>query len=128
MSTTALNRLKQLLKSQSYLLPKNDEYMCHTLPKHKDRLRALTNFSGSNGYVVIHTAKKSQFVTDSRYDLQAFKEVDSVEFDISTKATPMSKILSGCKVLADAKLFTVGQVKQLGDSVEILAGSVPLVD
>ena len=61
--------------------------------------------------------------------MQAYKEVDSVEFDISTKATPVSKMLSsGKKVLADAKLFTVGQVKQLGDSVEILSGSAPLVD
>ena len=56
---------------QAYILPKNDEFMNTNLSEHADRLRALINFTGSNGYAIItaNETEKNQFVTDSRYEI-----------------------------------------------------------
>ena len=41
-----------------------------------DRLQRLTNFTGSNGAVIVFTDKKPVFITNSRYKLQSQMEVD----------------------------------------------------
>jgi Xaa-Pro aminopeptidase len=38
---------------QAYIVPKNDEYMSSYIPKDKDRLYKLTNFTGSNGLAIV---------------------------------------------------------------------------
>ena len=91
-----LNTLRQKLASkgvQAYVLPKTDEFMSAYIPKEKDKLYKLTNFTGSNGMVIVYAdgvmnddEKKSQrkplFITDSRYKLQASLELDKDLFDI----------------------------------------------
>jgi len=90
-----LSSLRQKLASkgvQAYVLPKTDEFMSAYIPKEKDKLYNLTNFTGSNGMVIVYAdgvmndEKKSQrnplFITDSRYKLQASLELDNDLFDI----------------------------------------------
>jgi Xaa-Pro aminopeptidase len=78
-----LKSLRQKLASkgvQAYVLPKTDEFMSAYIPKEKDKLYKLTNFTGSNGMVIVYAdgvmyedGKKAQrkplFITDSRYKL-----------------------------------------------------------
>ena len=68
-----VNKLKKLLKLfnlDGYIIPKNDEYFGEYIPKHKDRLKFITNFSGSYGFAII--LKDSCFLlVDGRYTLQA---------------------------------------------------------
>ena len=68
-----VNKLKKLLKLfnlDGYIVPKNDEYFGEYIPKHKDRLKFITNFSGSYGFAII--LKDSCFLfVDGRYTLQA---------------------------------------------------------
>ena len=73
----------QLLKKSKfdgYLLNASDEYLDEFVPKHLQRLKWLTGFSGSNGFAII-SEKYKAFFTDGRYLTQAKYELDA-EFEI----------------------------------------------
>ena len=53
-----------------YLVPKNDEYFNEYVSQSSDRLKFISNFSGSAGFSVILKSKNYLFV-DGRYTIQA---------------------------------------------------------
>src|SRR6056300_724699 len=66
-----IRKLRLLLKTQSIdenIIPKNDEFFSEYA--NKDRLKKITNFTGSAGYAIILKNKNYLFV-DSRYTIQA---------------------------------------------------------
>ena len=66
-----LKKLKKnlnLLNLDGYVVPKNDEFFSEY--SQKDRLKIISNFSGSAGYAVILKNKNYLFV-DGRYTIQA---------------------------------------------------------
>jgi Xaa-Pro aminopeptidase len=63
------NLLKQY-KLDGYIIPKNDEYFNEYVSSAKDRLKFISNFSGSAGFAVILKNKNYLFV-DGRYTIQA---------------------------------------------------------
>ena len=68
-----VNKLKKLFKKYNldgYIVPKNDEFFSEYIPENKDRLKFISNFSGSYGFAVILKDKNYLFV-DGRYTLQA---------------------------------------------------------
>ena len=68
-----INKFKKLfnfLNLDGYIVPKNDEFFSEYIPKFKDRLQFITNFSGSYGFAIILKNKNFLFV-DGRYTLQA---------------------------------------------------------
>tara|TARA_Y100000590_G_scaffold251816_1_gene282764 strand:+ start:1500 stop:3209 length:1710 start_codon:yes stop_codon:yes gene_type:complete len=71
-----MNKLKKLrkflkiYKLDGYLVPKNDEYFNEYVGKSKERLKFISNFSGSAGFAVILKNKNYLFV-DGRYTTQA---------------------------------------------------------
>ena len=68
-----INKLKKLLNFYNldgYIIPKNDEFFGEYIPKNKDRLKFISNFSGSFGFALILKDKNYLFV-DGRYTLQA---------------------------------------------------------
>lgn len=70
---TKLKKLKKLFntyKIDGYIVPKNDEFFGEYIPKNKDNLRFISNFSGSFGFALI--LKKTNYLfVDGRYTLQA---------------------------------------------------------
>ena len=51
-----INRLKKLFNYYSldgYIVPKNDEFFGEYVPKNKDKLKFISNFSGSYGFALI---------------------------------------------------------------------------
>ena len=47
-----INKLKKLFKNydlDGYIVPKNDEFFSEYIPENKDRLKFISNFSGSYG-------------------------------------------------------------------------------
>ena len=51
-----MERLKKLINNQrvsGYIIPKNDEYFNEYIHESKDRLKFISNFSGSAGFAVI---------------------------------------------------------------------------
>jgi Xaa-Pro aminopeptidase len=68
-----MKKFKNLLKQyklDGYIIPKNDEYFNEYISSAKDRLKFISNFSGSAGFAVILKNKNYLFV-DGRYTIQA---------------------------------------------------------
>jgi len=68
-----IKKLKKLLKTykiDAYVVPKNDEFFEEYVAKHEDKLKFISNFSGSYGFALILKNKNYLFV-DGRYTLQA---------------------------------------------------------
>jgi len=107
-----LNILKKNFKKldiDGYIIPKNDEFFSEY--SKKDRLKIISNFTGSAGYAVILKNRNYLFV-DGRYTIQA-----QLESGNNFKILDYKKILN-CSVFKnlllgfDPKLFTSLQIKK----------------
>jgi len=70
-----MNKIKKIRKFfkpfmiDGYLVPKNDEYFNEYVNESSDRLKFISNFSGSAGFAVI-LKKKNYLFVDGRYTIQ----------------------------------------------------------
>jgi len=68
-----IKKLRKFFKSfmiDGYLVPKNDDYFNEYISRFNDRLKFISNFSGSAGFALILKNKNYLFV-DGRYTIQA---------------------------------------------------------
>ena len=65
-----LRKFIKIYKLDGYLVPKNDEYFNEYVSQSSDRLKFISNFSGSAGFAIILKNKNYLFV-DGRYSVQA---------------------------------------------------------
>ena len=66
-----IKQLKKIFKREGidgYIVPKNDEFFSEYIPDHSDRLKFVSDFTGSFGFALILTDKNYLFV-DGRYTL-----------------------------------------------------------
>ena len=105
-----IKKLRQVFKKEKidgYLISKNDQFFGEYIPDHNDRLKYISNFSGSYGYSIILKNKNYLFV-DGRYTLQANNQSGKY-FKIITFPNKMPKdILKNKKLVIgfDPRLFT----------------------
>lgn len=105
-----INKLKKLFQDNNidgYIIPKNDEFFSEY--SNPDRLRRISNFSGSSGLALILNNQNHLFV-DGRYTLQA-KNQSGNKFQIHqipfvTPKTILSKKQKTLSLGFDPKLFT----------------------
>ena len=103
-------KLKAFLKKEridGYLIPKNDEFFSEYTTEHFDRLKYITNFSGSTGFSLVLKDKKYLFV-DGRYTLQANDQSGKI-FKVMTIPEQMPKKILKKKnyiIGFDPKLYT----------------------
>ena len=102
-------RLKILKKKFSihgisgYVVPKNDEFFSEF--SNKDRLKTISNFSGSAGYAVVLKNKNYLFV-DGRYSIQAKIEAGD-NFIIKNFSEILNcKLFKNITLGIDPKIFT----------------------
>lgn len=115
-----LSELKYFLKNNNldfFLLPNSDEFFSEYLPNNQKRIEYLTNFTGSNAWVIFGQ-DKSYFFTDGRYILQAQNELDLDEFEIFNIAQKsvllwIEENLGTKKLAFDGKLLSVNLVKNV---------------
>ena len=80
-ASTVEKRISKLLQKLEqheidvYLVPSMDEHLNEFVPQYKQRLKAITGFSGSAGTALFRRCGKHQLFVDSRYHLQAGHEV-----------------------------------------------------
>tara|TARA_X000001036_G_scaffold438467_1_gene486367 strand:- start:1356 stop:3050 length:1695 start_codon:yes stop_codon:yes gene_type:complete len=92
-----------------YVVPKNDEFFSEY--SQKNRLKIISNFSGSAGYAII-LKKKNYLFVDGRYTLQA-----ELESGKKFKVVDLQKIIN-CKIInnltlgIDPRIFTSTQIKK----------------
>ncbi len=92
-----------------YVVPKNDEFFSEY--SNKDRLKIISNFTGSAGYAVI-LKKKSFLFVDGRYSIQA-----KIESGRNFKILDYEKIINtnifkNLNLGIDPTLFTSNQIKR----------------
>ncbi len=110
-----IKKLKKILDGygiDGYIIPKNDEFFNEYVPKSKDRLKFISNFSGSAGFSIILKNKNYLFV-DGRYSTQA-KYQSGNKFKIFTipEELPKKIIKTNKKIILgfDPKLHTEKQL------------------
>ena len=109
------NRIEALKKKfgkydiDGYVVPKNDSYF--TEYSKINRLKIISNFSGSAGLAVI-LKDKSYLFTDGRYTIQS--EVESGKYFkiINYEKIINCKLFKNLKLGLDPKLFTYEQIKK----------------
>ena len=90
-----------------YVIPKNDEFFSEY--SQKDRLKTISNFTGSAGYAII-LKKKNYLFVDGRYSIQAEKE-SAKEFEIiNLNKIQNCKLFKNLVLGLDPKLFTFKQI------------------
>ena len=105
-----INKLKKIfkiLKIDGYIVAKNDEFFGEYIPEYKDKLKYISNFSGSYGFALILNDKNFLFV-DGRYSLQANKQCGNT-FKVKTIPEELpADVLKNkkLKIGFDPKLFT----------------------
>ena len=102
-----MNKIKKLRKFfrsfmiDGYLVPKNDEYFNEYVSQSNDRLKFISNFSGSAGFAIILKNKNYLFI-DGRYTIQA-RIQSGKNFKITTIPQKFPK-----DVLKSKKTLTIG--------------------
>ena len=104
--------LLQKFKLDGYLVPKNDEYFNEYINSSVDRLKFVSNFTGSAGFSIILNKQKYLFV-DGRYTAQAKSQV-SKKFKVITIPNKLPKNILKFKrritIGFDPKLHTENQL------------------
>ena len=107
-----INNLKKSfkkLKIDAYIIPKNDEFFSEY--SQNDKLKKISNFSGSAGYAVI-SKKKNYLFVDGRYTIQAKLESGKI-FQIIDQNKIINCNLFKNKIIGfNPKLFTSSQIKK----------------
>ncbi len=113
-----LNKLRKFLKIyklDGYLVPKNDEYFSEYVNQARDRLKFISNFSGSAGFAIILRNRNYLFV-DGRYTIQA-RIQSGKNFKIVTMPQELPgdvlKTKKKIKIGFDSKLLSEMQLKFL---------------
>ena len=107
-----INKIRKQFKKygiDGYVIPKNDEFFSEYT--NKDRLKYISNFTGSAGYAII-LKKKCYLFVDGRYSIQA-----KIESGKNFKIIDYSKILNtnvfkNLNLGIDPTLFTSEQIKK----------------
>ncbi len=112
-------------KIDGYIIPKNDDYFSEYAKN--DRLRTITNFSGSAGIAVI-LKKENYLFVDGRYTIQAYQE-SSKNFNIVEihKKQP-HEIIKNYNLGFDPRLFTKNTLKKYFAHNELISINQNLID
>ena len=109
------NRINKLVSKfnkydiDGYIIPKNDEFFSEYSAN--DRLKTISNFSGSAGYSIILKKKKYLFV-DGRYTIQAKKEAGKNFKIVDFQKIIDCNLFQNLSIGFDPKIFTSIQIKK----------------
>jgi len=117
-----LKKKFKIYKLDGYIIPKNDEYFNEYISKTSDRLKFISDFSGSAGFAIILKNKNYLFV-DGRYTIQARIE-SGKNFKIITMPHKFPKDVfknnKKLKIGFDPKLHSEKQLNFLFDIKNII--------
>ena len=126
-----IDKIKDLKKSfrelgiDGYIVPKNDEYFSEYAEN--DRLKNITNFSGSAGIAII-LKKKNYLFVDGRYTIQAQQESsDNFKIVEIHKKLPNS-IIKNYNLGYDPRLFTSKNLKNYFSNNNLVSINKNLID
>ncbi len=118
------------------LVPRADEFLGEYIPEANERLRYITDFTGSAGLAVV-TATRAIIFVDGRYTVQVKQQIDSSQFEIGDLGDALLAdwITSACepksRIAVDTRTVSQAQFanwKSLMSSMEWVSTSENLVD
>jgi Xaa-Pro aminopeptidase len=113
-------------KIDGYIVPKNDDFFAEYTKY--DRLKIISNFSGSAGIAIILKNKNYLFV-DGRYTLQAEKESGKNFKIIEIHKKLPRELIKNLTLGLDPKLFTTKQLKYyFSDKTKFTLININLID
>ena len=126
------NRIKILrekfknLEIDGYIIPKNDEFFSEYAKN--DRLRNISNFTGSAGLAII--LKKTNYLfVDGRYTIQAQNESGNYFKIIEIHKKLPHTIIQNCKLGFDPLLFTSNKLKRyFSNDITLVSINENLID
>ena len=125
------NKLKILkenfirLKIDGYIVPKNDEYFSEYAKN--DRLKNISNFSGSAGIAVI-LKKNNYLFVDGRYTIQAYQEAAKNFKIIEIHKKLPHMVIKNCNLGYDPRLFTSKNLKNYFSNNNLISINSNLID
>ena len=125
------NKIKELkenfkkFKIDGYIVPKNDEYFSEYAKN--DRLKNISNFSGSAGIAVI-LKKKNYLFVDGRYTIQAQKESAKNFSIIEIHKKLPNTIIKNYNLGYDPRLFTSKNIKNYFSNNNLIPINNNLID
>ena len=127
-----LNRIKILRKKfnhckiDGYIIPKNDEFFSEYAGN--DRLKNISNFTGSAGLAVI-LKKINYLFVDGRYTIQAQNESGKNFKIIEIHKKLPYDIIKNCKLGFDPLLFTSSKLKHyFSNNIKLVSINTNLID
>ena len=112
MNLKRINDLKKTfsnLNIDGYVIPKNDEFFSEY--SREDKLKLISNFTGSAGYAIILRNKNYLFV-DGRYSIQAQKESGKIFKIVKYEKILNCNLFKNKTLGIDPNLFTSDQIKK----------------
>ena len=125
------NKIKILRKKfkefaiDGYIVPKNDEYFSEYAKN--DRLKNISNFSGSAGIAII-LKKKNYLFIDGRYTIQAKKESANNFNIVEIHKNFPNTIIKNCNLGYDPRLFTSENLKNYFSNNNLISINDNLID
>ena len=92
-----------------YIIPKNDEFFSEY--SNRDRLKTISNFSGSAGYAII-LKKKNYLFVDGRYNIQAHIEAGDNYKIVKYEKIVNCDLFKNLTIGIDPQLFTSDQINK----------------
>ncbi|MBP6867587.1 MAG: aminopeptidase P family N-terminal domain-containing protein [Bacteroidales bacterium] len=129
---TALRRLMEQQGWDAAVIPGTDPHGSEYLPERWQQRKWISGFTGSFGTVVV-THTHAGLWTDTRYFIQARKELEGTEFELHPLRVPdavdypqwlAASLPAGSVTCIDGECMTYRQVMALHQSVRANAGSV----
>ena len=108
-----------------YIIPKNDEYFSEYAKN--DRLKNISNFSGSAGIAII-LKKNNYLFVDGRYTIQAQQECSKNFKIIEIHKKLPSSIIKNCNLGYDPTLFTSKNLKNYFSNNNLISINKNLID
>ena len=121
---TLIKKFKQF-KIDGYIVPKNDEYFSEYAKN--DRLKNISNFSGSAGIAVI-LKKQNYLFVDGRYTIQAQKESAKNFHIIEIHKKLPHNIIKNCNLGYDPQLFASKSIKNYFLNNNLIPINTNLID
>jgi Xaa-Pro aminopeptidase len=125
-----LRLLREEMKRQGidcYVLPNTDPHLGENLAEHWKAVQWLTGFTGSAATVVVNRTFAGLW-TDSRYFLQAGRELEGTGFELVPIGQPDSRSVNdwllanarkGGIIAFDGRLVSIGMFRKMRDSLKI---------
>lgn len=110
---------------QAFIIPSTDPHLSEYVAPHWQSREWISGFTGSAGTVVI-TAEEAGLWTDSRYFLQAARQIEGTEITLYKEMLPetpsipaflTSRLQEGDTVGIDGKMFSAKEVEHLQEAL-----------